>query len=246
MIASAMQNGAITLQYADLLRKIQSSTFGAELADLQKVQTVLSMQDELGLANLGTGRVVYVASGIDWEFPVALGARDIDMVDLSFEKTRSGNAKRDLLKSVREADPKATVSKNGDISFGIDLGGEGCENIDLHMIALDADSYTPTVPVQGVIEYNAPHSTNKELVRGNILPSLSPGASVFNFDFYEDYSPDGAVKKPMSQSTHYYKVEDPDRFKASLDAKPRLEEPNYNVKEIRAKLRDLKRADGET
>lgn len=181
LIQSAMIDGRITPEYAALLALIHSSTTSGSIANLRKVEACLALRDELQ-SGFDQGRVAYIGSGTDWEFPVALGARRIDMVDPALSEE---NVKEMLFAGlgpheIEEADQTS-------VTFGIDLGS-GQEQVELRLFPVDATVYKPRALLSGVIEFAGP---TKDLApESPVLPRLANilrhDGVVLNFDFQEN------------------------------------------------------------
>jgi len=82
--AELEQSKAITPEYARLLRTISASTTSPEQSIHDKVMMALTLSPELAQTNFAKGKVVYPGAGLDWQFPLALGARTLEMADIDF------------------------------------------------------------------------------------------------------------------------------------------------------------------
>lgn len=237
LISDSLIAHKITPQYADLLRKIKASTMGVELAKLTKVKIALETHASPDLNHLGAGRVAYIGSGYDWEFPVALGARDIDMVDSDLISSNKMSEQR-IIESVKQIDPEVSSGDQRNVSFHIDVGN-GPEEVLLHFKGTEADEYIPDCPVMGVLEFNSPDSSNGKLIRDNIMPHLRSGSILFNFDHSKkDDTPDG-VREINSSRGSILKIRDIEKLK-----KWQLDQPainRVNINEIREKLKERRK-----
>ncbi len=175
---AAIQNASeISPAYAALLRSITSLTIGGPIATLEKVETALDVHRHE--PDLLQGKVAYIGSAGDWQFPFALGAREIDMVDLEFS---SESLRESLLASIRTFDPKVTLQGN-DVSFFLELESGKKEQVMLHLVAADFREYAPQ-ELGGIIEVAGPTKAyTTEPVTPNIRKALVTGATVLNFDF---------------------------------------------------------------
>lgn len=189
LLSQLQGSGQIPIGLLEILRRIHSRTFRGPQATLEKIKAVLEMSESLRIT-FENGRVVYIGSGDDWEFAVALGAKDIDMVDPDFD---GKNLRSSLFSSVQSFDPHASLIKvNGDttIRFSIDIG-YGIEQVSLHPKAMSVSNYIPSSPLVGVLEFAGP---SKDIAPNlPIIPPLSrnlaPGAAILNFDYYGQYEP---------------------------------------------------------
>lgn len=193
LIEEALIDSKVTTQYACLLHDLRSATTSGSLADLEKVEAALSLRDEL-FGNFSNGRIAYVGSGYDWEFPVALGARTIDMVDAGFSDT--GLLER-LLGGIESVAPDAVfeVGEFPTVKFDINLG-EGEEKVSLRLLGIDVTKYRPPNPLNGVLEFAGPTKgyMDDSPVFPSIAQALTPGATVVNFDFQHNTVPNSPAR----------------------------------------------------
>jgi len=184
LIEQALCENKITPQYALLLRRIHTATAMPEPSDLLKVRTALELRKSLIGAGINDGKMSYIGSGIDWEFPVSLGNYNIEMTDISYNDPLVIQA---LDASIQEVDPFA--SQEGDLrKFNIDLG-EGIQEIRLNLITAGIDEYKPSTPLKSVLEFAGPTKTLFTIapVTQNVAERLIPGSIIMNFDYH--YNP---------------------------------------------------------
>ncbi len=191
LIRQALAQGKIAQEYAALLQSMQTATADNEVATLEKVEASLQLKDELA-EQFKTGRVAYMGSGTDWQFAVALGGRQIDMVDEVFA---GAGRREELLESIQEIDPHATLNSDGipTIQFGINLG-KGVESIELKLFGTNVTQYNAPEPLTGVVEFAGPTKgfVQDQPILPNVASKLSPGARILNFDY---------MKRPIAAPT---------------------------------------------
>ena len=170
--------------FAALLKAIATTTLGpSEPENLRKVEAVLDLHGAPVFQN--SDHIVYVGSGEDWHFPVALGAGSIDMVDSIFSDPSKVQL---VLRSVRKFDAKARMELPGEdsiISASIDLG-KGHQSIQLRLIGKAATAYMSEYPLNGVLEFLGPTKIDEgesSPVLPNIAEKLQTDARIINFDF---------------------------------------------------------------
>jgi hypothetical protein len=206
LITQASSSGAITEEYARLLHTIRSGTHDEDLITLEKVQAALSLRDEL-TDTFQHGSVAYIGSGLDWQFAVALGAREIDMVDPTFGDQENREA---LLRTIQMTDPQASLGSEEApvVDFGINLGS-GVERIQLRLLGVDVRQYNPS-SLAGVIEIAGPTKGEGFAPMSPLLPNvqkgLSPGAKVVNFDYMRQRVANGVPQGFQSKSVGKFTV----------------------------------------
>lgn len=184
LISKLEQNQSISPKYANLLRSISSSTLGRAGADLRKVEAAVELKDALAREGFSARRMAYIGSGLDFHFPVALGARTIDLVDIVYKD--EGSIPK-LLERVRKIDSDAQleVGDRSEIVFQLDVGN-GKELTRLRIIPDDVREYQPDEPLGGVIEILGPtkeFNNSSSPVLPNVASRLSRDAIILNFDF---------------------------------------------------------------
>lgn len=212
IISASVNQKPITTEYAKLLRAIHSSTFlNGSISDYHKVIAALSLQESLSQGGIGKKKVAYLGSGLDWHFAVALGARDIDMVD-----TECSNPEfvAELVKSVKAFDSNAKVLQGPKpaITFKIGLGADP-EAVTLNLFAQDVTAYDPSGDLGGIIEAQGPtkgYTDGSSPVLPNIAKHLQKGAFVLNFDFYQEQrAPVPGLESLGSDMFNIHRVTDP-------------------------------------
>jgi hypothetical protein len=183
LITQAVTDGNITQEYAHLLHSIRSVTTSGDLTTLEKVEAALDLNDRVE-PTFRDGTVAYIGSGTDWEFAVALGAKNIDMVDMMFSDDEGSQR---LLEKCKEFDPDARFDpETQTVHFGVNLG-KGSEPITLKLHGGDASRYEPDTQLKGVIEIAGP--TKGYGADGPVLPhvkkKMAPGGKVVNFDYMQ-------------------------------------------------------------
>ncbi len=136
------------------------------------------MSDEI-LRNLP---LVYLGSGTDIEYPLAMGARGIRMVDFFFsdEKTR-----REVVERLQKITNQKIEIKDNKICTLFDFG-QGAETITIELDAsaynpserLDAPVYVPPEEIGVVLTYVANGPTGEWSVGGDIISKVSNGGAV--------------------------------------------------------------------
>lgn len=205
LITQAIADGTITQEYAQLLQSIHSATTSGDLTNLKKIEAALSLRHELE-DTFQSGRVAYVGSGTDWQFAVALGARQIDMVDVGFAET---GLRQSLLESIHEVDPQAELVNDEVplVKFGINLGN-GVQNIQMRLVDTDVTRYDSEVPLVGVVECAGPTKsfTSDNPLLPNVRRKLSAGAKVVNFDYMDSHARKGTPQGFQSKSVGKFTV----------------------------------------
>lgn len=191
LIANRQQSHEISPSFANLLKAIHTTTLGpSEPENLRKVEAVLDLHGAPVFQN--SDHIVYVGSGEDWHFPVALGVGFIDMIDPIFSDT---SKVEQVLRSVRKFDATARTELSGEdsiISALIDLGKEP-QPIQLRLIGKAATAYMPEYPLNGVLEFLGPTKIDvgeSSPVLPNIAEKLQTDARVINFDFNQRELPE--------------------------------------------------------
>lgn len=210
LITNLVKEEKISPQFGELLSQIQTSTGGGqEGANFEKVRIVMDLRDIFKSFGLAKERIVYTGSGKDWQFPVALGAREIDMVDPIFGEEM--NIRR-LLGDIRRVDPHAKITETPplEIGFHLDLG-QGQEAITLRLYAVGEDDYCPQELLGGVLEYlgvtNRPNPLFLAPVVPNVARHTKEGALIANFDFrLEEGNKEEGVEALRQGEYYIYKV----------------------------------------
>lgn len=208
LINQSLASGRVTPKMANLLRSIATSTAGNhEYGNLRKTQFVLTFGKEF--SKLGDKQVAYIGAGTDWQFPVALGATNIDMEDISYPEIVTN-----MLESIRRFDVDPLIEKDGEvvksIEFNIDLG-KGNRKIRLNTIHGEVGSYLPSAPLAGVIEAFGPSKSNDGTspVLPNVAQALQQGSLILNLDFNRARLREGSGLEDIgSDDMAFYKVTD--------------------------------------
>jgi len=215
LIDNLAHTKAITPQYAQLLHRIHTSTLGAEGATLRKVEAVIAMREVLKAEGIAQKYSANMGAATDWEFPVALGAREIVMVDSDYGK---GNTAQQLFDSVRSFDSQAimTDGDNPDIRFNVDIG-EGKEGVLLHLNSSEITKYQPDRPLGLVVEFAGPtkgSNTSRVPVISNVTMGMASDGLVYNLDYNDEfcYTPDIGMTQIEREGFHLYKVQDRDKM----------------------------------
>lgn len=234
IIQLAVNVGQITHEYADLLGTIDTATTETDIANLHKVQAALGLRERLLAEGLGAGRVAYIGSGSDWQFPVALGAREIDMVDLDYLNPDSRNR---LLNSIRAQHPD-TVYNGGILEFSVYLGA-GPEKVALHLIGADVKDYIPETELSGVVETAGPTkfiTTNP--VTPNVAAKIKERGVIANFDFqHQNHGQEEGLVPLIEGGFTLYQVGNPVRFIKSLHDSPSAVKQAPSLESLRALVR---------
>lgn len=209
LINQSLASGKIAPEMAILLRDITTSTAGNhEYGNLRKIKFVLAFREEF--SKLGDKQVAYIGAGIDWQFPVALGATNIDMEDISYPEIVNN-----MVDTIRKFDPDPLIEKDAEvvksIKFNIDLG-QGNRKIRLNTIHGEADSYSPLVPLAGVIEAFGPSKSNDRTspILPNVAQALQQGSLILNLDFDRARLRDGSGLEDLGiDEMAFYRVIDP-------------------------------------
>lgn len=215
LIDRLLQSKQITLQYARLLRSIQTSTLGKEHATLRKIQAVLALKDILKEENIAQKTTVYIGSNIDWQFPAALGARNITLMD---PEINTPEQRLKLLTSTREFDEKAffQIDNPSHLTFNLDLG-EGVEQIDLQINTDEVATHQSTNQIGCVIEFAGPskgYNRSRAPLIPNIAQTMASDGLILNFDYSHNplYTPEIGLDFIERGEFYMYKV----RNKTSL------------------------------
>ncbi|MCX6810214.1 MAG: hypothetical protein NTY30_00535 [Candidatus Berkelbacteria bacterium] len=121
---------------------------------------------------------VYLGSGTDVEYPLAIGARHLKMVDYILDDPK---AQQEILERLeRILGTKVSIEEN-EISFPFDFG-EGAETV---RIELDALTYTPEIEVEGtqdgvglIICYAAQGPSGKIEIGDNLKSQVVQGGVI--------------------------------------------------------------------
>jgi hypothetical protein len=206
LINSSLIHGQITLEMANLLRNIQSSTAGNhEHENLLKIESILACRRKL--SNLKDKPVAYIAAGTDWQFPVALGATNIDMVDMDYPALI-----KEMLTSIKMFDQNPLIKGNESIGFNINLG-EGIKKIKLNIVGKMSNLYFP-IELAGVIEALGTTKQNDGTspVFANVAQGLHKGSFILNLDFHKVCLGDNSglrEEQSVDNSVVFYRVSDP-------------------------------------
>jgi hypothetical protein len=228
LIEKAQADGKITPQFADFLKGVDTSTFGSSTANLHKVELILSMKDVLSDKNISGRKTVSLYSGFDWRLPVALGARDITMVDTGFSDDGLTSLVAD---GVRECDLEM-IHEGNEISFSIDFGS-GKERVRLLLDSSSVASFVPKEEVGFILES---HGASGDLHRSplptppSLLGSLSNGALIFNDRYGHDtfFTPELGLKDIGVGDHHFYEVVDKDKMISSTGEIVRPSSPSLD------------------
>lgn len=234
LISDSFEQHLIPTEFADFLRTIKASTMAMEGARLSKIGIALDCYGIEGLAELKSGSVVYSGSGFDWEFPVALGAREIDMVDLDF-LNGNGSTRTRIIESVKKADPEAIIGENSDIKLKVNLG-KGLEEVKLRLIGAEAAQYIPERPIKGVLDYNSPRDKESKLIRENLLQHLYSGSIILNFDYGNNQQLPEGVTQLHSRRGYIGKIDDIEAVKVWQSKQ--IPKKGINIDEIRKTVRE--------
>lgn len=213
IVGEAHKKRAITMAYANLLLHIHSSTLGGAISDLAKVQNCLALRDKLAKEDLGKRRVAYIGAGLDWQFPVALGAREIDMVDIDYGKPELIQR---IAQSIAEFDPNAKIEQGERPTFTFHVNtGENPEVVTLRMYTGDIGTYEPDHELGGVIETLGPTKAYSSApVVPNVAKHLAENALILNFDFYQEKRTPVSGMQFLDDKLNIFKVTDLARVQA--------------------------------
>jgi hypothetical protein len=213
LIDNLKKQRKISSQFADFLLGVQTSTFDSQQATLRKIKAILSLREVLKNYGIKEKHALYIGSGYDWRFPIALGARDIVMLDI--DSSRS-DLKEELFKNIQTFDPKAKtkIENNPVIELSFDIG-EGLETARLELVTSDVAEYHPEKPVDFVLEFAGPTKNSNRSrvpVLTNIAAAMSSDALVFNSDYDHIhktlYDPSIGMKEIDLSGFHVYQVSD--------------------------------------
>ncbi len=211
LIQRSLESGTVTPQFAQLLSEIKIREQG-RVDDANKVRLVLALRERLAADGIGAGRVAYPASGRDWQFPVALGCRRIDMIDPNL---RLESERQRLIESTQSFG-RDVILAGDTVTFSIDLG-RGLEEVNLTLYPLYDEEYVGAEPLVGVLEYLPPPKHTVGPVKGNIAKALKSGAIIANFGDSRlqagtavDEQARG-VKRVNVNGAAYYIVTDPEK-----------------------------------
>ena len=114
-----------------IFEQIDAATGGHESAIKHKQQTILEIRNKKlpDQAILDGNPVVYVGSGIDWEYPVCLGGREIILVDPILGNENSIRQLKERIKGATGSEP---TTKDGGLQFLVDFG-TGDEKISIKL-----------------------------------------------------------------------------------------------------------------
>lgn len=215
LIEKLLKEGKITPQYAELLRGVFTSTFGAETATLRKIQAIIAIREALADEGVAKRHTVYIGAGLDWRFPVALGARDIVMLDLEY----SPQLRQELLDDIRQHSLGISYQEDSRIGFAVDVGN-GPESVSIELEQVGIGKYQPQRSIDLVLEFLGPSKGGQESrvpVLQNVAQALGNGGIVFNDDYQHDfsYTPDIGMRNMSFGRFHLYQVTDHDRMVAA-------------------------------
>ena len=237
LIRNLNDTGKITAQYANLLRSFQSSTLGPAEASLRKVQAVIALKDTLKDRTISQRHTAYIGSRFDWHFPVALGARDIAMIDLIYQNP---GPRQELLRSLIHygAEIKTVGIDNSVITFVLDLG-IARESVTLRLDT-DVFTYKPQQPLGFVLQFYGPwEKTSKVPVRENVARGMTNDAIVLNSDYsHSRYAPGMGMEIIERGDFYLYQVKDIDKMIASSIAEVSADEPPEAYSKISRAIRD--------
>lgn len=225
VISNSELKGYITPQYAQLLRSIHTSTGDSESTSLKKVKTSLALRQRLQEYGIAEKLTANIGSGTDWEFPVALGARNITMIDPSYNGKYLTN---ELLQRVRQFDPRAIVDVGNrhQIIFDIDVGN-GKEKVALHLDPSDVKRHISPKPYEFTVECSGPSkNANRSFlpIHPRFISNLNKDSLILSLDFPHDvlFSDDLGLKDVGTDGYHLYKVKD---WASLTAASKRIEKP---------------------
>lgn len=235
LIDNLHDGGKITEQFANLLRSIHSFTVAPAEASLRKVRAVIALRETLRDKNITQKHAAYLGSRFDWHFPVALGARDIAMIDLEFQKPEF---RQQLLRSVKQygAEIKTVGIDNSRIDFVLDLG-EGGENVTLRVDGTDLHEYEPQQPLGFILGcYGGWEKQGKVPIPENIIRGLAKDGLVLGLDYpHEGYTHDFGMDIIERDGFYLYQVTDVGKMIASsMAVVPPPEPPSPYLKISRA------------
>lgn len=193
-IQDAVDTGKITPQLATLFNEIHSITSDPAATDLYKIKAVLALRESLSQENFKGKRVAYLGSRYDWQFAVALGAREIDLVDKEVFNKRPFEIHQNLEPTIRKFDPDFQVPdddlgsfkygypKEHEWRFTIDVG-DGLEDVVLRLHNNDVREYVSPTPIGGIIQMAGGNGMEYDKpILPNISSQMQEGATVLNFD----------------------------------------------------------------
>lgn len=217
LIEELLRNGKITSQYAELLRGVSTSTLGAESATFRKIQAIIAIREALKDLGVKQRHTVYIGAGLDWRFPVALGVRDIAMLDLEYGSFP--HLRQELLDNIREHSIGINQEEGSRIGFTVDVGN-GYENVSMELEVTDIGRYQPQKPIDLVLEFLGPSKGGQQSrvpVLSNVAQAMRENALIFNDDYSHDvfYTPDIGLKNIPFGQFHLYQVVDHDRMVAA-------------------------------
>ena len=182
LVELAVKENVLSPSLAAVMTEMSTASTSGPLATLEIVRSIVGVQTSAPEI-FQEGVIAYVGSGVDWHFPVALGARNIDLVDLGFA---SLEMREKLLESVRHFDIAAIMQGN-ELAFTLSLQEGKPERIRLRMISEDIAQMQdyPAEELRGVIEFAGPTKsvTPNEPVIPAIRKRLRSGAVILNHDF---------------------------------------------------------------
>lgn len=226
-IQSALETSQITPQFASLLQSIDTKSQGKAEGDLLKVELALA---DPHLFSHTDGQVVYVGSGVDWQFPVAIGARNITMLDVSFQNTA---LKERLVENVK-AHARDITEEDGGITFSIDLG-KGTEVVTLRMQDDDIQTYVPQEELGGVLESFGPtgHFT-RGIVMPQVASSIKEGGIILSTRYSEEIT---GLRRLTVGKGNAYQVTNRDEFSKSTATMMKApESKGLSLAALRARL----------
>lgn len=230
-----VNQGNASQQLVDLLKSISSETTGKNEADYLKIKSILRLRENL-IPQINQSKVVYVYSGFDWQFPVALGSREIDMVDIAF-KTEENRKK--LLERIKLFDSEAALldSERPEIKFKLDLSNKG--SYDVYVLRLwgcDVQEYKPSYNIATVLEFGGNTSGSSDgtmPVFPNISSHLSIGSTIANFGFGINNLRTESGLEVVGNKSQYLRVSNLEQFQESTK-KAFAKSTSPDITEIRA------------
>lgn len=235
LIKGQLSSGKISPELAKLLSDIKSATMGSAAANLRKVEAVFALRPFLSRRNVSKEAAIYVGAGLDWRFPVALGFRDITMLDSGYF---TSNLHLELFADVASVD-KAAKTDGQDIKFSM-FWGRQWEAARLRLESSGIEEYIPASKFGTVLEYAGPTKTANPTrlpVSPNLVPALDPGALILNFDYDHEhaFSPELGLTHLEFSGFHVYSVRDRDQVMAQSGVIFR--NPGPSLEAIRASLK---------
>lgn len=203
-------SGKINATYANVLLSIRSYTGSGRNSEFQKVKVAVASNER----KLPVSYSVNVGGGLDWQWPVASGVRELDLVDFELS---TPHLRQQLIESIKEFDEAANVEENR-VTFSLDFGN-GPEKITVNILPIMVQDYSAAKPLDGVFESHGPTKDitdrTKTPVSPDIAKQLHDGAIICNFDYYStsEHSPSGLMNLAEISGKKIFEVADVDALK---------------------------------